>query len=51
MFSLPNKKLSEKLATILKQNRDLWKYNKEEDPVYLEHVKKVRKILKKRFWW
>lgn len=45
MFQLPNKKLSEKLAPILKKNHEKWKYIKEEDPVYMDHMKKVRKIL------
>ena len=51
MFSLPNKKLSEILAPILKKELEKRKYIKEEDPVYQDHVKKVQKILTKRFWW
>ena len=51
MFSLPNKKLSKKLAPIIKENYEKWKYRKEEDPVYMDHIKKVKKILNGRFWW
>lgn len=50
MFSLPNKKLSKKLEPIIKRDYDRLKYVKEEDPVYRDHVEKIRKILKKRFW-
>ena len=49
MFSLPNRKLSEELAPILKKELEKRKYIKEDDPVYQDHVKKVKKIPKKCF--
>lgn len=51
MFSFPDKKLRENLGPIIKSELEKGKYKKEEDPVYLVHVKKVQKVLKKRFFW
>lgn len=49
MFSFPNKKLREKLGSLIKREVQKAKYNKDEDPVFQEHVKKVQEIKKKHF--
>lgn len=49
MFSFPNSKLSPKVSEIIKREVEKARYDKETDPMYQSHVRKIEKILKKSF--
>lgn len=50
IFSFPNRKLSPKVSEIIKKEVEKARYDKDTDPMYQSHVKKIEKILKKRWW-
>jgi len=49
-FSFPDKKTRENLGPIIKKEVERARFDKEGDPMYQDHVKKVQKFIKSRFW-
>jgi len=46
-----DKKIKLNLGPAIKKAVENARNVKEKDPIYLEHVEKVQKIIKKRFWF
>lgn len=45
----PDEKVKLNLGPAIKRAVERARYDKEKDPVYLEHVEKVQKVIKERF--
>jgi len=48
-FYFPDKKTRENLGPIIKKEAERARFDKDSDPMHLDHVKKVQKVLKKHF--
>ena len=48
-FSFPDKKTRENLGPIIKKEVERARFDKDSDPMYLDHIKKIQKVLKKHF--